>query len=151
MDSTSFWVLGAYAAAVLAIVAGMVVASHLLGPRHKEKATGEPYESGIVSTGSAEVRFAAKFYLVGMLFVIFDLEAAILFAWAIAAPENGWPAFVAVCVFVAILLIALAYEWREGALDLGPQPRRLRAAARKAGSARRAEQARGGGHALVAD
>jgi NADH-quinone oxidoreductase subunit A len=126
MASLNVWALGVYAAAVLVIVCGMLLVSYLLGQRHREHATNEPYESGIVSTGSAEIRFSARFYLIAMLFVIFDLEAAILFAWAVAVPETGWPAFFAVTVFIGILLIALFYEWRQGALDLGPKPRARR-------------------------
>jgi len=108
-----------YFAAVLAIVLGMVGISSVLGERHRERATGEPYESGILSTGSAQIRFSAKFYLVAMLFVIFDLEAAYLVAWAIAFREAGWAGYAGVLVFVALLVAGLAYEWRMGALEWG--------------------------------
>jgi NADH-quinone oxidoreductase subunit A len=153
MTSLDVWALGIYAAAVLVIVGGMLLTSYLAGQRHSERATNEPYESGIVSTGTAELRFSARFYLIAMLFVIFDLEAAILFAWAVAVPETGWPAFVAVTIFVGILLAALFYEWREGALDLGPKPRagrRLRQASAIEASSGSAAGAKGG-HALVPD
>ena len=86
----TLWPLGAYAAAVAIVVAAMIGIPYLLGERHRERATGEPYESGIVSTGSARLRFPAHFYLIAMFFVIFDLEAVFLFAWAVAAPELGW-------------------------------------------------------------
>jgi NADH-quinone oxidoreductase subunit A len=137
----------------LVVVGGMLVASYLLGQRHNERATSEPYESGIVSTGSAELRFSARFYLVAMLFVIFDLEAAILFAWAVAVPETGWPAFIAVTIFVGILLAALFYEWREGALDLGPKPRSRRRATENAaaGALAQPQSKHKEAHALVAD
>jgi NADH-quinone oxidoreductase subunit A len=151
MISVNVWALGVYAAAVVVIVGGMLLASYLLGQRHRERATNDPYESGIVSTGSAEIRFSARFYLVAMLFVIFDLEAAFLFAWAVAVPETGWPAFFAVSIFVAILLIALFYEWRQGALDLGPQPRARRRAQRSAAAESSAPRPaeKGGERALV--
>jgi NADH-quinone oxidoreductase subunit A len=153
MASLNVWALGVYTAAVLVIVGVMLLLSYLLGQRHSERATNEPYESGIVSTGSAEIRFSARFYLVAMLFVIFDLEAAILFAWAVAVPETGWPAFIAVTIFIAILLIALFYEWRQGALDLGPKPRSRRRVlehtAAGASSGPRAAK-KGGERALVA-
>ena len=148
------WALGVYVVAVLGIVGGMLLTSYLLGQRHREPATYEPYESGIVSTGSAEIRFSARFYLVAMLFVIFDLEAAILFAWAVAVPETGWPAFVAVTIFIGILLVALFYEWRQGALDLGPKPRARRAAPGRAaagGSSGPRAAEKGGERALVTD
>lgn len=113
----AMWPLGIYFALVLLLVAGMLLVSYVLGPRHREPATGSPYEGGIVSEGSARVRLSAKFYLVAMFFVIFDLEAVFLFAWAVAARALGWPAFWEVAVFVAILVAALAYLWRVGALD----------------------------------
>ena len=74
------WPLGVYFALVLLLVAGMLLLSYFLGQRHREPATGAPYEGGILSEGSAHVRLSAKFYLIAMFFVIFDLEAVFLFA-----------------------------------------------------------------------
>ncbi|HTU00862.1 MAG TPA: NADH-quinone oxidoreductase subunit A [Candidatus Sulfotelmatobacter sp.] len=119
------WPLVVYVGAALFVVVGMVGLSFLLGERHAEHATGEPYESGIVSTGTAHIRFSAKFYLVAMLFVIFDLEAVFLFAWAVACRRAGWSGYVGMLLFVLVLLVGLVYEWREGALDWGSS-RRLR-------------------------
>ena len=102
-----------------------MLVSWVLGQRHNEKVTGEPYESGIAPTGSPRVPFNIDFYLVGLLFVIFDLEAAFLFAWAVAARKLGWQGYAGVMVFVAILVVGLIYEWRQGALDFGPKGRRL--------------------------
>jgi NADH-quinone oxidoreductase subunit A len=120
------WPLLLYFAAVSVLVAGMLGLSHVLGERHGEKATGKPYESGIPPTGSARLRFDVKFYLIAMFFVVFDLEAAFLFAWAIALRDLGWLGYVEVVVFVGVLLAALAYLWRVGALDWGPGRRRTR-------------------------
>jgi len=114
------WPLGIYFACVLAVVATMVGLSFFLGQRHQDRATGEPYESGIVSEGSAHVRLTAQFYLMAMLFVIFDLEAVFIFAWAVAVRDLGWPGYVAISVFIALLLVALGYLWRLGALSWGP-------------------------------
>jgi len=111
------WPLGVYFALVLLLVGSMLLISYLLGQRHREPATGSPYEGGILSEGSARVRLSAKFYLVAMFFVIFDLEGVFLFAWAVAARVLGWPAFWETVVFVGILVAALAYLWRVGALD----------------------------------
>ena len=94
--------------------------SYVLGQRHDEHATGQPYESGILSEGSARVHVSSKFYLVAMFFVIFDLEAIFIFAWAIAARELGWAGYWGILVFVTILLAALAYLWRLGALIGAP-------------------------------
>jgi NADH-quinone oxidoreductase subunit A len=114
------WPILVYFFAVLTLVALMIGSSYILGERHKECQTGEPYESGVVSTGSARLRFDAKFYLVAMFFVIFDLEAVFLFAWTVALREVGWAGYIEILVFVSILLAALFYLWRLGALDWGP-------------------------------
>ena len=111
------WPLAAYFVFVAVLVAAVLVVSWLLGPRHSEPATGKPYEGGIVSEGSARVRFSVRYYLVAMFFVIFDLEAVFLFAWATAARELGWAGYCEVVLFVGVLLAALIYLWRVGALD----------------------------------
>ena len=117
------WPMVVYFIAVLALVASMLVLSYLLGQRHAERATSEPYESGIVSTGSARLRFSVKFYLVAMLFVIFDLEVVFVIAWAIAFRELGWASYLGVLFFIVVLVAALIYEWRLGALDWGSRDR----------------------------
>lgn len=131
------WPLAVHFAVAVGLAAAMLAVSHILGERHREGATGEPYESGIVSTGSANVRLSARFYLVALLFVIFDLEAVFLFAWAVAATELGWGGYAAVSVFVVLLVTGLLYEWRQGALDWGWSPAAAaRAAAARASSRR---------------
>jgi NADH-quinone oxidoreductase subunit A len=99
--------------------AGMIIFSYVLGQRHHERLTGEPYESGMVSTGSARIRFNIQYYLVAILFVIFDLEVIFIFAWAVALRELGWAGYIEILVFIAVLFAALIYLWREGALDWG--------------------------------
>jgi NADH-quinone oxidoreductase subunit A len=113
-----------YFVLVILVAAGMLGISYVLGERHKERATGEPYESGILATGSARIRLSAKFYMVAMFFVIFDLEAVFIFSWAIAWRELGWVGYAEVVVFIVILLAALVYLWRLGALDWGTTRRR---------------------------
>jgi NADH-quinone oxidoreductase subunit A len=115
--SNPLWPLIVYFAAVVAIVGAMVAFSYVLGERHREKQTAEPYESGIVSTGSARVRFDIKFYLIAMFFVIFDLEAVFVFAWAVSIRENGWPVYAEMLVFIGVLAAALMYIWKLGALE----------------------------------
>ena len=88
---STLWPLAVYFAGVIfLVVIGMVGLSFLLGQRHKDRATGEPYESGIVSQGTARIRLSAKFYHVAMFFVVFDLEAVFIFAWAVAIRDLGW-------------------------------------------------------------
>lgn len=125
-QSETLWTMGVYFVVVLLLVATMLAISYVLGQRHNEHATGSPYESGIVSEGSARVRVSAKFYLIAMFFVIFDLEAVFIFAWAIAARELGWAGYSEILVFIAILVAALAYLWRLGALDWSPSRRTIR-------------------------
>ena len=116
-NAAPLWPLGVYFAAVVLMVVVMIAVSYMLGERHRERQTDEPYESGIASTGSARVRFDIKFYLIAMFFVIFDLEAVFFFGWAVAARELGWAGFIGILVFTLILVAGLAYEWRQGALD----------------------------------
>lgn len=113
------WPLVVYFCAIAAIVGVMIGLSSLLGQRHRERATGEPYESGIVSTGSARIHFDIKFYLVAVFFLIFDLEAAFLYAWAVAVRETGWAGYIEALLFIGVLGAALVYLWRRGALDWG--------------------------------
>lgn len=123
-SADSLWPILVYGLAVLAIVATMIGVSSLLGERHRERATGEPYESGVVSTGTARVRFDVKFYLIAVFFVIFDLEAVFLFAWAVALREAGWQGYVEMSIFIVVLAAALVYLWREGALAWTSRVRR---------------------------
>jgi len=118
------WPLVLFFFVVLLIPAGMIVLSYLLGQRHSEHATGSPYESGIVSEGSAEARFSVRFYLIAMFFVVFDLEAVFIISWAIAAREAGWAGYLEILFFTIILVATLAYLWRLGGLDWGPKTRR---------------------------
>ena len=114
------WPLAVYSLVVILLVAGMLAISFVLGERHREPATGAPYESGILSEVSAHVRLSAKFYLVAMFFVIFDLEAVFIFLWAIAGRELGWAGYCEALVFIGVLAATLAYLWKVGALDWFP-------------------------------
>ena len=131
----TLWPLLVYAVAVVLLVAAMVGVSYLLGERHKDRETDIPYESGVKSTGTANLRLTTRFYLVALLFVLFDLEAVFIFAWAIAVEPAGWQGYAAMLVFVALLTVGLIYEWRQGALDWGVTFRaRLRAQAARVSS-----------------
>lgn len=117
------WPLGVYFAAVVLLVAAMLGLSHVLGQRHHDRQTDSPYESGILSEGSARARLSANFYLIAMFFVIFDLEAVFVFAWALVARELGWAGYLSMSIFVGLLAVALGYLWRIGALDWGRKQR----------------------------
>ncbi len=120
------WPLVVYFVLVVLLAAAVIVTSHLLGQRHSESATGEPYEGGIVGEGSARARFSIGYCQIAMFFVIFDLEAVFLFAWASAARELGWAGYKAIVLFIAILGAALFYVVRAGALDWAAKPRRAK-------------------------
>lgn len=121
------WSFGIYLFAIAGVCALMLLLSWLLGGRAWGRAKSEAFESGVVSVGGARLRFSAKFYLVAMFFVIFDVEALFLYAWAISLRESGWPGFVEATIFIFVLLVGLVYLWRIGALDWAPQGRGQRA------------------------
>jgi NADH-quinone oxidoreductase subunit A len=116
---TLLWPIVVFFAAVLLVVAGMIVLSYFSGERHKDKEADEPYESGIIATGAAHVRFDVRFYMIAMFFVVFDLEAVFIFSWAIAARELGWGGYLEIVIFIVVLIFVLIYLWRIGALEWG--------------------------------
>ena len=116
-----FWPFLIYAFAVLLIVGTMLGLSYILGERHKDKLTDEPFESGMPPTGNARLRFSSHFYLIAIFFVIFDLDAAFIMVWAISFRELGIAGYLGVLVFIGILVAALIYEIGIKALDFGPR------------------------------
>lgn len=123
-QSPEFWSLAIYVMAVFGICGLMLTLSWLLGGRDWGRAKHEPFESGVVGAGDTNMRFSAKFYLVAMFFVIFDLEAVFLYAWAISVRESGWPGFVEAVIFIFILAASLVYLWRIGGLEWAPEQRK---------------------------
>ncbi|MSR12018.1 MAG: NADH-quinone oxidoreductase subunit A [Gammaproteobacteria bacterium] len=119
----------------------MLGLSYFLGQKVSRPNKDLPFESGIVSVGSAQFRISVQFYLPAILFIIFDLEVVFLFAWAVAVRETGWPGFIEISFFVSILLVALFYLWRIGALDwrTQTQKRELRILAGPGGVVNRKE------------
>ena len=115
------WAFAVYVAGAIAICLGMIGLASVLGGRAWGRAKNTPFESGVESVGSARLRFSAKFYLVAMFFVIFDVEALYLFAWAISVREVGWVGFIEATIFIVLLLVGLIYLARIGALDWAPK------------------------------
>jgi NADH-quinone oxidoreductase subunit A len=101
----------------VAVAALLLVASAILGKRAKSPQKDTPYECGMAPTGSAKDRFSVKFYLVGMLFILFDVEAVFLFPWAVVYRELKLFAFFEMLLFVAMILVGFFYVWKKGALD----------------------------------
>ncbi|MGI9323699.1 MAG: NADH-quinone oxidoreductase subunit A [Pseudomonadales bacterium] len=127
--SQNLWPFLIYALSVVTLLAVTLLIARAAGARTSHtKATDLPFESGVVPVGSADqVRLTIEFYLIAMFFVIFDLETIFIFAWAVAFYELGWQGFFGAAVFIFILLVALVYEWRTGALDWGVLRRGSRA------------------------
>ena len=117
----NYWATGFFVITALGLCAFMAGVSSLLGGRSHGVSKTIPFESGIVGVGDARQRFSVKFYLVAMLFVIFDIEAVFLFAWAVVIPETGWSGFWGAAVFILILLAGLLYDSRSGALEWAPE------------------------------
>jgi NADH-quinone oxidoreductase subunit A len=124
VSSPAIWPLVVYFVLIMALMLGLLAVTHVLGERHRAGQADAPFESGIVSTGSARLRLSARYYLIAMFFVIFDVEALFVFAWAVAFRELGWSGYIEMAVFIGVLLAALAYLWRLGALDWG-SPRQI--------------------------
>lgn len=113
----NFWQLAVFFGAVTLLVLVVLALSWLVGPKHRDPATQEPFESGVLPIGYARFRFPVKFYLLAVFFVIFDLESAFLYAGAVALRAIGWSAYFEMVVFIGILFAALIYLWKLGALD----------------------------------
>lgn len=129
---TDFWSIVAFFGGVIFLLCFMLGIPWLLGGRAWGRAKNDPFESGVVSQGSARLRLSAKFYLVAMFFVIFDVEALYLYAWSVSVRESGWVGFAEAVLFIVILLAGLVYLIRIGALDWAPEQRRRRAAIQQA-------------------
>lgn len=101
----------------MAVAAGMLGASYILGKRVRNRIKDMPYECGITPVGDARQRFSVKFYLVGMLFIVFDIEAIFLYPWAVVYREMRMFAFVDMLIFIILILAGFFYIWKKGALD----------------------------------
>ena len=138
LTATAVWPAALYAVLVLVVAALILTLSWLLGERQSHGSEAEQYESGIKPAGPLPRRLSVEFYQIALFFVIFDLEAVFIFAWAVNARKLGWLGYFELLVFVLLLFAGLVYLWRVGALDWGPAGRRRRAArdaAHKAGRA----------------
>ncbi len=117
VQPSGLWPVLVYFIAILATVGAMLVVPFFAAQRRYGRERAEPFESGIVGTGDTHIRFAVHFYPVAIFFVIFDLEAIFIFAWAVSFREAGWLGYGEMLVFISVLLAALVYLWRVGALD----------------------------------
>src|SRR4029453_13368892 len=108
----------------LAFGVGAGVASRLLGPRKPTPEKEAPYECGVPPVGDARERQSIKFYLVAMIFLLFDIEVALLYPWAVAFRGLGMMGFIQVLTFFGLLVVGYVYVWRKGAFDWSGERRR---------------------------
>jgi NADH-quinone oxidoreductase subunit A len=113
----TYWPVLLQVLIAMAVAAGMIGISYILGHKVRNRVKDMPYECGIPPTGSARERFSVKFYLVGMLFILFDIEAIFLYPWAVVYRELKMFAFFEMLVFIALVLAGFFYIWKKGALD----------------------------------
>src|SRR5436190_8045196 len=106
----------------MALAAGLLTVSYLLGKRVRNRVKDMPYESGMIPTGDARQRFSVKFYLVGMLFILFDIEAIFLYPWVVVYRDLKMFGFVEMLIFVVLILSGFFYIWKKGALDWAAEP-----------------------------
>jgi NADH-quinone oxidoreductase subunit A len=106
-----------YTGAVLGLIGVLLFLTAWLGEKRESAEKQRPYECGIIPTGSAWFRYPIPFYLVANFFLIFDLEAVFIFAWAVAFEKLGWLGWLRITFFIAVLLLSLFYIWKKGGLD----------------------------------
>ena len=124
MSSAFNWSALAFILAAIGLVVFMLVVPRLLGGRSQGTEKEEVFESGVVGAGNARIRMSAKFYLVAIFFVIFDLEALYLYAYSVSVREVGWIGFATAAVFIGILFVGLVYELKLGAMNWAPSDKR---------------------------
>ncbi len=112
--------LALFTVLVLAFVASQLFIASWLGEKKPTAEKARPYESGIIPTGSARLRYPVPFYLVAIFFLVFDVEGAYIFSWAVACEELGWAGWLQMTFFIGLLLVGLVYIWKNGGLDWGP-------------------------------
>ena len=101
----------------LAVGVAPVLLGSLLGPHRPDPEKLSPYECGFEAFEDARMKFDVRYYLVAILFILFDLEIAFLFPWAVVLPDIGFFGFAAMMIFLAILVVGFIYEWKKGALE----------------------------------
>jgi len=128
-ETLSPWVPGLlsfalYSVIVLAVLGLLLVLTRRLGEQKPNLEKARPYECGVIPTGGARFRFPVSFYLVAVFFLIFDVETALIFSWAVAMEDLSWRGWLQISFFIIILLVSLIYLWKKGGLDWRPQLQR---------------------------
>ena len=120
-DLATYYPIFLYLGAILGFVVGTMIAAHVIGPSKRTRVKLMPYESGMDPIGDARQRFDVKFYLVAIMFLVFDVELLFLYPWAVVAYQDGGlpatlrgPVFWTVLTFIALLFLGFLYDWRKG-------------------------------------
>lgn len=121
---SAFYHVAVYGLVTLVLIGGLLLAARWLGARRMSPTKELPYESGVAPTGSARLAWPVPFYLVAIFFIVFDVEAAFIFTWAVANDLLGMLGLIQITVFIVILLAGLVWLWKKGALDWGPSRER---------------------------
>jgi NADH-quinone oxidoreductase subunit A len=116
-DQANWLVLAAFFGMTLSVGVIMSLVPLLLGPRKPNPVKSMPYESGMPPIGEANQRYTIRYYVIAMLFVVFDIEAVFFYPWAVAFNQIGWYGLVEMVLFIVLLFVAYIYAWRKGALD----------------------------------
>ena len=116
--------LAIYGVMVLALLGILLFLSSWLGEKKVNPEKSRPYESGVIPTGTARLRYPVPFYLVAIFFLIFDVEAAYIFSWAVSYDGLGWTGWLQMTFFIFVLLLGLVYIWKKGGLEWGPTSNR---------------------------
>lgn len=115
-----------YFGVVVAAMAGVLLLTAWIGVKKPNPAKEIPYESGVVPTGSARLKYPVPFYLVAVFFLVFDVEAVFIYSWASAFGSLGWFGWLQMTFFIVVLFISLVYVWKKGGLDWGTSAGRNR-------------------------
>ncbi len=129
MNVLSLWepgilALGAFTLMSLVLIIALLSLANWLGEKKPNPEKLRPYECGVIPTGTARFQYPIAFYLIAAFFLIFDVEAAYIFSWAIAFERLGWSGWLQISFFIVILLISLFYVWKKGGLEWGPTIRK---------------------------
>ena len=117
MDLQQYFPIAVFLVVAAVIGVSLLVLGSLLGPHKPGSEKLSPYECGFEAFEDARMKFDVRYYLVAILFIIFDLEIAFMFPWAVVLDELGWPAIASMSLFLGLLVVGFIYEWKKGALE----------------------------------
>jgi NADH-quinone oxidoreductase subunit A len=116
--------LGLFTLFCLGFIVAMLMVSSWIGEKRYSREKMRPYECGVIPTGTARLRYPVPFYLLAIFFLLFDVEGAFIFSWAVAFRELGWQGWLEILFFIAMQMLGLVYVWKKGGLEWGPMRKR---------------------------